>query len=718
MRIIFQHDERDCGAACLAMIANHYKIKLDYITFCESVKCGDNGCSVLDIVNGAKKINLNAIAYETDKTELLKALKRKEIRAPFIAHTVKDDIEHFVVIAKATRKKVVINDPGSGKYTLKWSEFEKIWTSRIITFSKGANYKQVNQKNISKLILTTIKEQKGTLFLSIVLSVIIVFLGIFGSLMITEIVDHHVQGAGEHEASAEISEEAETEEHGFLDSIFENLDVLCLTVIAVYVIRALFFYFRNKVISRFAVKIDSKFIYKYFCDIMHLPIKNLNKYKKGDLLSRFSDATEIKNAIAETSITVILNLVVIIGCSIVMILLNFTLYLIALVILLLYVAVNLLFIKPLNNSYRTIMNENAKTVSCIKESIDGVESIKTYNAENYFINKTRYKIKSFMDSVFKGLIISSKKNAILSAIKGIGIIAFLYVAVHLVGGGIISVGIVVGFYSIMEFFITPAETLSETQQSIQNGAIALERLNDIFLMQKEDKEDGIELGKVNKIEFKNVCIGYGNNNLIENAALIFEAGEKVAIIGDSGTGKSSLVKTLLKFLPVNNGEILLNGKNLNDYNIQSVRDNIIYSPTNPALINGSIVENICFGKDVNENDFMRSCETSGVLEGFDNGLYHIVDEFGSNLSSGQKQRVEIARAILHNPSVYIFDEATNDLDILSTDEIYNKLFATQKDKIFIAITHRLNDLEKFDKIYLLKDKNIRLITAKEAMSVL
>jgi subfamily B ATP-binding cassette protein MsbA len=257
---------------------------------------------------------------------------------------------------------------------------------------------------------------------------------------------------------------------------------------------------------------------------------------------------------------------------------------------------------------------------------------------------------------------------------------------------------------------TPVKSVSNLYNKMQDAIAASERIFSI-LNRKSKIEGGtiIREGDINKIEFKAVDLDYSDKKTLQNIAFSIKKGDTLALVGNSGSGKSSIVNLLLRFYDTSKGEILFNKESIKNYTLDSIRDSISIVTQRVYIFNDTIAQNVAYGKVVDEKKVVESLKSANAWDFVKNmpqGINTTINEFGTNLSGGQRQRLAIARAIYRDPKIFIFDEATSALDTQSEQKITDALKKISKDKITIIIAHRLKTIEHANEILVLKDGKI------------
>ncbi len=723
MKIIWQHDERDCGAACLSMIAAHYGLKLPISRYRELTGTDKTGTNLYGLVSGAEQLGLQAEALSGSTDELLQGIETGDIRFPFIAHTVSEDSAlHYVVVYGLHRGRLQIADPGKGKRKLLPEQFFACWTGYIVTFETTAAFQKGNERKGSFLkFFALLKGQYRKLAAVLALSLVISAIGILGAFVFQIVLDDFFAESGEvetvdtEEAEHEHSHEGEDPlEHAIevLAAYAKNFHIIFCALIVMYLLQAGIQLARSYLIILISKKIDIRLTLSYYNHIMDLPVSSISTRQTGEYLSRFSDASTIRQAISTATLTLLMDSIMVIACGVILYLQNRLLFLTALPVIIMYALVVLIFRKPIERINRSVMENDAKLQSYFKESIDGVETVKEACAENQSKEKTTAKFMAFIDSIVKSNIISALQDILAGTIELIGTVVILWLGFSMALSGQVTVGSVMTFYALLAYFTEPIKNLIELQPTIQTAFVAADRLNDILDLQGEPTEkSGEALPDIKTIEFQNVDFRYGNRELtLEDISLSIRKGEKIAIVGESGSGKTTLAKLLLRFYTPERGSILLNGEDAKELDLYALRRAVAYVDQNTFLFSDTIKNNLKLSNaEAADIEIEQVCKISHADEfinklplGYDMPL----DENGMNLSGGQRQRLAIARALLKKPQLLILDEATSNLDTITEAGIKNTISQACKDMTCIIIAHRLTTIKACDCIYVMEQGRI------------
>ena len=730
MKFIKQHDERDCGAACLAMICCHYGLKYPLAKFRELTKTDRNGVSLYGLVDAAQKLNFNAEALSGTLEELHEGIEKGEINLPLIAHiTNYDNMLHYVIIYKINKSRIFVIDPDKGKVKYSIREFVEIWNEYIISLAPNSCFAKGNHdKNNLINFFYLIKNQYSKLFGIIVLSIIVAVIGIAGSFVFEVVIDGFYEqnttpALHEHENNDETLESVQKnmiektlektfdKASDFVTDNAKHFNLFFSFLVGLYVLQAFIQLTRGYLMALLAKNIDIKLILFYYNHIVDLPLENLQSRNTGEYLSRFSDASTIRNAVSGATISLLMDSLMAIGCGVVLYTMNSKLFLISIIIIVLYGIIVTIYRKPIKNANHEVMENNAKVESFLKESIDGVDTVKSNQAENLIKSKNKLKFSRLIASVFKNNVIAFSQDSTCDMVELVGTIVILWIGFGMVLNNLTSVGSLLSFYALLGYFNAPVKNLIELQPMLQTASVAAERLNDILEAEIEETGSSSSQIKFKNIELENVDFRYGNHDLtLCNLNLSVKRGEKIAIIGESGCGKTTLVKLLMKFYDCESGSIKINGNDICEYSVEEVRKMIAYVDQSTFLFSDTIKNNLTLGNpDVSDEEIIRVCKLVQI-DSFVNSLplryLTFLDENGRNLSGGQRQRLSIARALLRKPELLILDEATSNLDMITENAIKETIDSITDDISCIIITHRISTIKNCDKIAVMSNGTI------------
>lgn len=695
-----QHDITDCGAACLATISkqNGYRISISKIR--EIAGTDKQGTNAYGVIKAAEALGFSAKGVKGNKEAFF-----GEFPLPCIAHTVVDgSLMHYVVIHKITKKQVIIADPGRGIVKLTPEEFfgeiheegkppKYQWTGILILLTKNETFQKGKEtKGLFERFLYLLYPQKKMLLHIFIASLIYTVLGILGAFYYQALLDDILP-----------------------DSLSQTLLTLSVGVIALNIFKVMLNAFRSHLLLYLSQKLDIALILGYFKHVIQLPMNFFGTRKVGEIISRFNDASNVRDAISGATLTIMIDTLMALGGAAILYTQNTKMFGVALIIVLLYGIIVIAFNKQYKRLNERTMEDNAQLTSYLVESLNGIQTIKAYNAERKADRETEKRFIKTLKSIFDLSWVGNLQTSLKGAVELIGGVVILWVGGVSVINGEITIGQLVTFNSLLVYFLDPVKNLINLQPQMQTAVVAAERLGEILDLEAEkDERENRKLAPEHlegNITFQNVKFRYGTRKLVlDDISLTINKGEKVAFVGESGSGKTTLTKLLLQLYQPEEGSILMDGNDLKDIQMEVLRERIAYISQETFLFSGTIMENLMLGiDDVTVDDVIEACKLAQAHE-FINDMplrYEtMLEENGANLSGGQRQRLAIARAMLKKPDILILDEATSNLDAITEKALDRTINEYCKDMTTIFIAHRLSTIKDCDKIYVLEKGKI------------
>ena len=450
---------------------------------------------------------------------------------------------------------------------------------------------------------------------------------------------------------------------------------------------------------------------KLFKHLQRLDLKYFSRKSVGKIMSRITNDTDaISNTITSGAINVFGNIISLGGAILIMIKMSLELSLILLLLIPLIAIVSYIFAKKARSAYRKTRIKIAEVTSKVEQSVEGAKVTQT------FLSRKHSNIKDFMRVNRENLEVNvesakifSSVGPLLNIINGFGAALILIFGGRLMLQNLITIGTLVAFYGYMQMFFRPITNLTLFYNTIQSAFAAAERVFSLLDTKPEivDSPNAIELKNVRgEIVFNNVWFSYdGKKWALKRINLRVKPGEKIALLGPIGSGKTTLVELLLRFYDPQRGKVLIDGNNIRDIKIESLRKNISLVLQEPILFSGTILENIRTGKpDASDEEIIKVSKEIGLdeyIRDLPNGYNTIIGEGGKNLSMGQRQLIAFARALLANPKILLMDEATSSLDPYTEWKLQQALMKLIKNRTCVIIAHRLSTVTMADRIIVL-----------------
>ena len=447
---------------------------------------------------------------------------------------------------------------------------------------------------------------------------------------------------------------------------------------------------------------------KLYNKIQNSKFVEYSKIDSGDIMSRLlSDIDENAYTMALVLPTMIFNFLWLFVISLVLIYLNWQLSLIVFVSLPFYWIIIRSSQSKLQNYSKNERESFGKLTSTIKEKLDGQLVIKVLGKAKYFLDSISNDATNWSEQATKVGIFQITILNIAYFINYITPVIVLGIGGLFAIRGNMSLGTLIAFYSFVPWIYEPISIINENLVQIHRAEPLSQRFFEILDLPEEESDGIYSFPKNYDIKYNKVSFTYKDELVLKDINLYIDKNEKIAIVGTSGSGKSTMMNLLVRLYDPTSGEILLEDKNLKEYNLQEIREHIKLVRGNDPLFNMSVKENIMLGDEFSEEEFNKAVKKAKVdkfINLLDEGYDTIVGERGSKLSDGQRERVAIARALIRNPKVLILDEATSGVDSQTEEEIFEEL--KEYDMTLIIISHRLSTIRKADKVVVLKDGEI------------
>ena len=704
-----QHDTTDCAAACLAMVCLHYKKEITITKLRDMMGTDLKGTNLVGLQKAANELGFTTAAVRVDRENFL-----SDFSLPCIAQVITDQgLAHFVVVFKKTTIKdddarhkhmvkenelrqdetkkfkckdyVVIGDPANELKKISLDEFYKNFTGVLLLLNPTSEFKPGKQKKggMLKRYIDLLLPQKKLFIYAIISSVLITILGIVSSIFNRALMD-------------------EVLPYG-LQSLLVTL-ILVFSVVGLT--STLISTVRQWILIYLSIKVDIPLMLGYFGHVYKLPMKFFATRKTGEITTRYSDAGTIKSVLTSIALSVVMDVVMAIGTGIILFRMNSTLFGISLFSTMLSLLLVIIFKQPYKRINEETMQQSAILNSQMIESLRGIETIKCNASEDRELENLEHEYIKSLKISLRSSRISTGQSLISSLISTILGMVTTYVGIMQVLNGQMTLGGYMAFSTLSSYFTSPISDLIGMQMSIQEASISMKRLTEIMDYESEQKEDQeyTEMEQIDgDIEFKDVTFRYGNRSpALNHVSFTIPKGKKVALVGSSGSGKSTITKLLLKYYEPESGEIDVNGVNLEEYSNQSVRRAISYVPQNIELFSKTIYDNIRISRPEATLDEVKAAAKKADAYEFIRKLplqFHtFLEEAGNGLSGGEKQRIALARAFLKDSNLYILDESTSNLDFGTENIIFDMIYNQLADRSMLIVAHRLSTVRDCDLI--------------------
>lgn len=659
---ISQVDQRDCGVAALAMILKHYGSSYSLAYLRELAQTSREGTSALGLVEAAKQLDLETQAIRAD----LDLFKQENLSYPFIVHVVKEGgLQHYYTVFGQIKGQLVIGDPDPSKKVIKMplEEFAKEWTGVALFFVPGEAYTKYKEDVPGLLsFLPILFRRKGLIAVIVLLSFLVTLVNIIGSYYLQAIIDRLIpQGAN------------------------NLLTMISLGLCISYLAQQVFTFFKDYLLHRLGNYLSITVILPYIKHVLSLPISFFSSRRTGEITSRFGDANTIIDALASTILSIFLDVTIVMTLAVALIVQNQSLFVMTLTVVPLYVLIILAFYKLFEKENYQLMEANSQVNTAVIDDLRGIETLKSLRVEDRRYREIEVKFHDYLKKSLSKAKWQLTQDGLKTGVQLVSNVFILWYGAQLVMEGQLSAGQLITYNMLLNYFTTPLINIINLQSKIQQAKVANNRLQEVYVVDKEEK------GKLKELSFKQLALkgvshrfSYQQETL-SKIDLTIHKGEKIALMGKSGSGKTTLAKMLSGYYTKSSGHVTLDKDAIGH---AELRQMVTYVPQQTYVFTGTILENLMLGfeGEVDEKELLKVCQQADILKDIQKmplGFQTQVSEDGG-LSGGQKQRLAIARALLSKQPILIFDEATSGLDSDTESRVMANLAKIKRTMIFIA----------------------------------
>ncbi|MGQ7409722.1 peptide cleavage/export ABC transporter [Streptococcus suis] len=680
-----QIDARDCGVAALASIAKFYGSDYSLAHLRELAKTNKEGTTALGIVKAAKEMGFETRAIQAD----MSLFDMDDVPYPFIVHVNKEGkLQHYYVVYHNKKDHLIIGDPDPTVKVTKMTKerFASEWTGVAIFLAPEPSYKpHKDKKNGLMSFLPLIFRQRSLIFYIVLVSLLVTLINIGGSYYLQGILDEYIP-----------------------NQMKSTLGIISIGLIITYILQQMMSFSRDYLLTVLSQRLSIDVILSYIRHIFELPMSFFATRRTGEVISRFTDANSIIDALASTILSLFLDVSILTIVGGVLLVQNTNLFLLSLISVPIYIIIIFAFMKPFEKMNNDVMQSNSMVSSAIIEDINGIETIKSLTSEESRYQKIDSEFVDYLDKSFKLSKYSILQTTLKQGAQLILNIVILWFGAQLVMNGHISVGQLITFNTLLSYFTNPLENIINLQTKLQSAKVANNRLNEVYLVESEFSNSQTLTDSqflTGDIRFEDLSYKYGfGRDTLSDINLTIKQGDKVSLVGISGSGKTTLAKMIVNFFEPYKGRITINNNDLKLIDKKTLRQHINYLPQQAYIFSGSILENLTLGANqlISQEDIIRACEIAEIRQDIEQMPMGYQTELsdGAGLSGGQKQRIALARALLTKAPVLILDEATSGLDVLTEKKVIDNLMA-MADKTIIFVAHRLSISERTNQVIVL-----------------
>jgi len=703
-----QADHKDCGPTCLKIIAKYYGKTINIQELRDFSETTREGSNLLFLSDAAEKIGFRTLGVK------LSVKRIEEAPLPCILHWNKD---HYVVLYKIKKGKYYISDPAFGLLEYNKEDFVKFWI--------GNNAGDETKEGIALLIEATPnffqsdfdKEENSGLGFKFLFKYLFQYKSFLIQLAIGLVASSLLQLIFPFLTQSIV-------DVGIQNQNIHFIYLILFAMLFIFAGRTGLELIRSWILLHLSTRINISLISDFFIKLMNLPISYFDVRMTGDIMQRINDHRRIERILTTSSLNVLFSVINMFIMGAVLAYFNLQIFLVFFLGSVLYFAWITMFLKRREvldyKRFAEVSNEQSK----VMELINGMQEIKLHNAEKQKRWGWEYVQARLFRVSIKGLVLEQAQTIGSSVINELKNIFIILLSAKLVIDGSITLGMMLAISAIVGNLNGPITQLIEFVRELQDAKISLARLSEIH--QKEDElqqevHQTTEVPNDVDIEIKNLSYRYLGSDIpvLDNLSLIIPANKVTAIVGVSGSGKTTLMKLLLKFYEPEKGEVLIGNAQLKNISQKAWRSNIGAVMQEGFIFSDTIANNIAFGVDrIDKERLIYASDVANIKEYISSlplGFNTKIGAEGVGMSTGQKQRLLIARAVYKNPEILFFDEATSALDANNEKEIMKKLDIFFKDKTVIVIAHRLSTVMNADQIVVLDKGKIIEIGSHSAL---
>ena len=680
--LVQQAEEMDCGAACLAMICKHYGIPMTLGKLRELANVTTQGATLDSLARAGESLGFTARGVQCTYDALL------GLELPFIVHW---EGYHYVLVYGISKRQVWVADPAVGFKKLSVEEFERGWSGTCLAFTPGQNLVQLAASRSPWVrFVGYLKPYKRILAHLFMATFVIQVLGIVPPVIIQNVLDGVI--------------------------VHHNANLLHLLVIGLIVSSAfsqLISTIRAFLANFMVRNMDFAMMSQFFKHTMSLPLSFFASRKTGDIFARFQENQTIRAFLTESTVTTVLNLLMVFIYFTIMFLYNVKLTVLLLAFVIPIVALTVLATPRIKNYSREVFTAATDAKAFLMESLGGAETVKGMGIERPVRLKWEKKYAKALEVQYR----AQKFNILVSLgshlLNAATTIAILWFGANLVLAHELTIGQLIAFNALMASVLTPLMGLVGLWNLLNDAGVAMERLGDVLDIAPEQKPGDLASRILlpdlkGEIRLDGVYFRYGGSEtpyVLENLTLDVKPGELVAIVGRSGSGKTTLAKLLVGFYPPTEGRLTVDGYDMSVIDKEHFRAQVGYVMQSNLLFSGTIAENIASGDESPDRrrieEVAKMADAHAFIAKMPLRYEQVVGERGIGLSGGQIQRLCIARALYHDPRLLVFDEATSALDSQSESNIIGNMNEILKGRTAVIIAHRLSTIMRANKILVL-----------------
>ncbi len=681
-----QQDQADCGVACLLSVLKFHNSSCSLERLRELSGTDKQGTTLLGLYQSANKLGFDAKGMKADIPSI------EKLQDPIILHILKDEqLEHYIVFYGKKGNKFTIGDPAEGIKTISDKELDKIWETKhclILQPTERLKTDTIENKNKKQWFLRLLKEDSNILISSVLIGIIIAFLSM---------------------ATAVITQK-------LIDNILPSKKLTLLFVVIAFLfflllVKSVLSYLRHIFLIKQNRNFNNRIVDYFYSTLLNLPKSFFDTRAVGDMVARLNDTSRIQRFISQLVGNIVIDTFIFV------ISLFFVFYysnifgISSLIFFSFYFVIIRLQTKKVIEKQQKIMSSYAEVETNYINTIGGISEIKNFNRQSIFNQKNTNVYQKLQNNAYDLGKFSAKLNLVNGLLSSLFLVSIFGFGAYQVIIDDLKLGVFMAVFGISSSLLPYVTNLAMMIIPLNEAKIAFRRMYEFTGIDAEKYTKRTNFN-FQEIAVENISFRFtGRKELFNKVSFNVKINEIVAIVGENGSGKSTITQILNKFYKNERGKIIVNKSiPFNNIGIEEWRDSIAVVSQNIHIFNGTVIENITmkFGEKEFDKE-VDSLSSIGLLNFFNElpfGLMTMVGEIGINLSGGQKQLISFARALLKQPKLLILDEATSSMDTDKENFVLNLLQGIKKQAAIIFITHRLHILKDFaDRIYILGNKS-------------
>lgn len=670
-----QNGFKDCGPSCLLSIMKYYGCEASHEEVSYILKTDQNGTNAYNIINGSRSFGFDGYGIHLSYDEIIE----NKISFPIICHVKKDNMFHFIVVYKVKKNKLYIMDPSSNKEIINSDEFKNIYLNTSIFVYPVKDVKcEVSKDSMLTYLFTLIRLERNSIIKLTIFSIVAVILGILLNYYFYIIVDYLLPHYNNY-----------------------HLFVLSILFLIIVLIKSIINYIKGKVLINIIEKISINFNNLVLFKIFNLPYLFFKNKSSGEVISRINDLKEFKEVISQIIVNVLVDCILVSISVIVLLLINIKLFALYLFEMILYLIIVLIYRRIFRIKSENILVSEGKYNKSLNDNIYGYESNLNINLINESLKEIQIRN---IDNTLKSSSYSKTLNSQMFLkeliVDSVYIISLL-ISAFFIHNNVITIGEVFLFNGVIYYFTEPLKNILDLDPNINHIKNIYNRINDLLIYKNKTEEDTLEEIK-GDINIKNLSYSYDGLNYLFKANFNIKYGSRALIYGNSGIGKSTILKIMLKYLNDYKGDIYLNNINIKDINKNIIANSFTYVSQNSYIKNDTLKNNIIYYRNISNEEYekvIHICNLDKLRNSSKLRDNFIIEDDGFNVSGGERQKIVLARSLLKHSNYILLDEALSEVGFNEEKQIIERLFETFKDKTIIYVSHKKEIIDLFKEKY-------------------